>query len=135
MFVYTLLEIAIRIVSNSGQIGSPVSLSFEPKAQAPSSTALTPASSNSAQTNLCDGNSWIKFYLNQNEKYIQLGIRKQCMKAIDIHDALVDEGFKISYPTTNNYVNKLTNKAKEAFVKQIYEYGDVCNCKCFRRHI
>lgn len=68
----------------------------------------------------------IKFYLDQNENYIQLGIRKQCMKAMDIHEALIDENFELSYSTVNNYVNKLTKKAKESFVKQIYEYGDIC---------
>jgi predicted transcriptional regulator len=68
----------------------------------------------------------IQLYLDQNEKYKQLGIRKQCMKAIDIHEALIDDGFELCYSTTNNYVNQLLEKTKEAFIKQAYDYGDVC---------
>lgn len=68
----------------------------------------------------------IKFYLDQNDKYRQLGLRKQCMKAIDIHEALIEEGYNLSYSTTNNYVNRLIIKTKEAFIKQEYDYGDVC---------
>lgn len=68
----------------------------------------------------------IKYYIEQNNKYRQLGIRKQCMKAIDIHEALTKEGFSLSYTTTNNYVNKLSCKTKEAFIKQVYDYGDIC---------
>ncbi len=68
----------------------------------------------------------IKFYLKQNDKYKQLGIKKQCMKAIDIHDALIEDGYTLSYSTTCGYVNRLQEKAKEAYIKQDYDYGDIC---------
>lgn len=70
--------------------------------------------------------SKIKGYLSDNEYKSQNGLRKQCMTAQDMHEALKKHGYKGSYPTTVIYVRELRNKAKEAFIKQIYEYGDVC---------
>ncbi|EOD01755.1 DDE-type integrase/transposase/recombinase [Caldisalinibacter kiritimatiensis] len=47
------------------------------------------------------------------------------MKAIDIHEALVDEGYEISYSTVCNYVREKKNKAKEAYIRQEYDFGEV----------
>lgn len=68
----------------------------------------------------------ISFYLRQNDKYILLGLKKQCMSSTDIYEALLDEHINISYSSVNNTVKKLRNKSKEAFIKQEYSYGDVC---------
>jgi hypothetical protein len=67
----------------------------------------------------------IKEYLSNNDFKRENGLKKQCMTAQDIHESLVLEGYKGSYPTTCIYVRNLKNKAKEAFIKQIYEFGDV----------
>lgn len=68
----------------------------------------------------------IGIYLNENEKKKALGKGKLCMKATDIHEELLNRGIKISYPTVNAYVRKMGAARKEAFIKQHYEYGEVC---------
>jgi len=68
----------------------------------------------------------IEEYLSENDYKRQNGLGKQCMSAQDMHEDLVSIGYEGSYPTTVNYVRNLRNKAKEAFIKQIYEFGDVC---------
>lgn len=68
----------------------------------------------------------IKEYLSDNDFKRENGIKKQCMTAQDIHEDLLLEGYKGSYSSTCIYVRSLKNKAKEAFIKQIYEFGDVC---------
>lgn len=68
----------------------------------------------------------IEEYLSENDYKRQNGLGKQCMTAQDMHEDLVMIGYEGSYPTTVNYVRSLKNKAKEAFIKQIYEFGDVC---------
>ena len=66
-------------------------------------------------------------YLKQNEEYIQRGMKKQCMKAVDIYEALLEDGHLLSYSTVNRYVRQLQPKhSKEAFIKQVYDYGDIC---------
>lgn len=64
--------------------------------------------------------------LMENERKKELGNGKLCMKSIDIHELLLEKGFTISYPSVNNAVNELRNVRKEAFVKQEYRYGEVC---------
>lgn len=68
----------------------------------------------------------IKKYLSENDYKLQNGLRKQCMNAQNIHDELVKQGYTGSYPSTCNYVRRLKKVSKEAFIKQIYEFGDVC---------
>lgn len=68
----------------------------------------------------------VKECLLENDFKKQNGIKKQCMTAQDIHEALIDIGFNGSYSTTCIYVRKLKSNIKEAFIKQNYEYGDVC---------
>jgi len=68
----------------------------------------------------------IKEYLSDNDFKKENGLKKQCMTAQDIHENLLLEGYTGSYPTTCIYVRNLKNKVKEAFIKQIYEFGDVC---------
>lgn len=68
----------------------------------------------------------IKEYLEDNDYKRQNGLRKQCMTAQDIHEGLVAGGYDGSYPTTCNYVRSIKVTTKEAYIKQVYEYGDVC---------
>lgn len=68
----------------------------------------------------------IKEYISDNKFKRENGLRKQCMTAQDIHENLVLEGYTGSYPTTCIYVRKLKKSVKEAFIKQVYEFGDIC---------
>jgi len=68
----------------------------------------------------------VKKCLDENEKKRSNGQGKICMKSIDIYELLKSQGIQISYPSVNKYVNELTDKAKEAYIKQAYEYGEVC---------
>ena len=62
--------------------------------------------------------------LNDNKEKIRNRKRKQIMKKIDIHEFLIESGYDIGYTTVCQYINK-TVPAKEAFIKQKYEKGDV----------
>ena len=68
----------------------------------------------------------LKEFIAENERKLSLGIRKQCMNKQGMYETLVEQGFKISYPSMVNAVNKLVVTKNEAFVKQVYEYGEVC---------
>jgi len=48
------------------------------------------------------------------------------MKEIDIYELLKSKGYDIGYTTIVNTVNGLESKQRESFIKQEYEYGDVC---------
>lgn len=51
--------------------------------------------------------------------------RKYALTAVQVHEILVREGFKISYSTVSHEMSKIRkNKPKEAFIRQRYEYGD-----------
>lgn len=68
----------------------------------------------------------IEFYLKENEIKRQKGMHKQQKRKIDIFEALKDEGFDISYPSVSNTINKILNKGAEAYIKQEYTLGEVC---------
>jgi len=68
----------------------------------------------------------IKFYLKENETKRAEGKVKQQKKKIDIHEALKEEGFDIGYTTTCNTVRKINKEAKEAYIRQEYKLGEVC---------
>lgn len=67
----------------------------------------------------------IKTFLKENEIKRLKGFAKQQMKKIDMHEALLKEGFNISYSSVISVVNKLEKTKKEAFIKQEYAPGDV----------
>lgn len=54
------------------------------------------------------------------------GRQKQALKKLDIHEELVERGFMISYSTVKRLVKEIEDRHKEAFIRQEYEYGDVC---------
>ncbi|NIA23835.1 MAG: IS21 family transposase [Proteobacteria bacterium] len=68
----------------------------------------------------------IKECLSNNERKRMNGQHKQQMKKIDIYELLKSKGYDIGYTTIVNTTNGLENKQSEAFIKQEYEYGDVC---------
>ncbi len=68
----------------------------------------------------------IQYYLDQNRHKRETGKAKQQKKKVDIYDALVDEGFDISYPTVCNTVRNMEKRCREAFIKQEYFPGEAC---------
>jgi hypothetical protein len=68
----------------------------------------------------------IEFYLEENAQKRASGKSKQQKKKIDIYQALINQGYEISYPTVSITINLLLNKGAEAYIKAEYELGDVC---------
>ena len=64
--------------------------------------------------------------LKENEKKRATGRAKQLMKKIDIHEYLIKKGFDISYSTVKRLMKTIEEKHKEAFIRQEYNLGDVC---------
>lgn len=67
----------------------------------------------------------LKFFLKENEQKRLRGMSKQQKKKIDIYEALIEEGFNVSYPSVANAINCLEKKKKEAFIRQEYAPGDI----------
>ncbi|NLI70427.1 MAG: hypothetical protein GX364_06165 [Firmicutes bacterium] len=65
-------------------------------------------------------------YLKENEMKRATGRSKQQKKKIDIHEALIRDGFDISYPTICNFTREAERKRREAFIRQRYMLGEVC---------
>ncbi|MDP2960121.1 MAG: helix-turn-helix domain-containing protein, partial [candidate division Zixibacteria bacterium] len=68
----------------------------------------------------------IRFYLKENETKRAEGKAKQQKKKIDIYEVLKEEGFDIGYTTTCNTIRKINEEAKEAYIRQEYAFGEVC---------
>lgn len=72
----------------------------------------------------------IEFWLQENARRRQTGMRKQCLKRQDIHRALIEKGFDISYSSVCKYIQRRkaekSKKPKDVFVKQYYEPGEEC---------
>ena len=62
-------------------------------------------------------------YLEQNELKKQKGRRKQQLKAVDIHAALLEKGHTIGYTTVCNYVRARKKRPREVFIRQNYQPG------------
>ncbi|WP_185650772.1 IS21 family transposase [Clostridium sp. DJ247] len=54
------------------------------------------------------------------------GRPKQVLKKLDIHEELLNRGFNISYATVKRLVREIEDRHREAFIRQEYDYGDVC---------
>lgn len=67
-------------------------------------------------------------YIKENECKKQNGNSKMRMTAADMHEELIEQGYKISYPTVSQYVqkHKENQTVYETFIKQIYQNGKVC---------
>lgn len=64
--------------------------------------------------------------LELNRKKREKGMHKQQMKVIDIYEHLQDLGKDISYTSVKRIVRKIDKTSKEAFIRQEYTPGDVC---------
>lgn len=74
--------------------------------------------------------SMIDTLLRDNARKRQQGDRKLCMKASDIHAAIIHAGFKISYPTVCNYIRTTlggnAEELPECYIRQVYSPGQDC---------
>jgi len=68
----------------------------------------------------------IQFYLQENEQKKKEGKGKQQKKKIDIYEALQVEGFAIGYTTICNTIRKIQQESREAYIRQEYAPGEVC---------
>jgi hypothetical protein len=64
--------------------------------------------------------------LQTNEEKRSRGLHKQVMKKIDILEHLQDLGHDIGYTTVCNHINRKLVQRNEAFIRQVYNPGDVC---------
>lgn len=64
--------------------------------------------------------------LQANEEKRSRGLHKQVMKKIDILEHLKALGYDIGYTTVCNQVNRKLSIRKEAFIRQLYSPGEVC---------
>jgi len=69
---------------------------------------------------------FVKKCLDENERKRATGKHKLCQNSTDIHRALAKSGYEISYPSVANTVRYLSDRQLEAFIKQVYEPGEVC---------
>ncbi len=68
----------------------------------------------------------VKACLLENKKKRSRSQHKQQMKKCDIHELLQSEGHEIGYTSICALINELEGKGQESFIKQSYEYGQVC---------
>lgn len=68
----------------------------------------------------------ISSFISSNKEKRKNGQKKQIMKIIDMHESLIRSGHDLCYSTIANLFRELNNTSKEAFIKQKYEPGDVC---------
>lgn len=64
--------------------------------------------------------------LIENKQKRASGKAKQQMKAIDIYEFLKNKNFDISYSTVSNIVRSSKNILNEAYIKQEYAPGNIC---------
>lgn len=70
----------------------------------------------------------IRSYIKDNENKRITGRSKLCMSAQDMYEDLIEKGFSLSYTSVAQYVQKYKENEYnfEAFIKQDYDYGDIC---------
>jgi transposase len=68
----------------------------------------------------------VKSCLSENKQKRSRGQYKQQMNKCDIHQLLRSEGYDIGYSSICVLVKELEGKPQESFIKQEYEYGQVC---------
>lgn len=67
----------------------------------------------------------IKFFLKENENKKASGRSKQVMKKIDIHEALISEGFDIGYTSVCCAIVNIARQLREAFIRQEHAPGQI----------
>ena len=66
-------------------------------------------------------------FLQSNKRKIECGDRKLCLKNIDIHHLLVEQGYDVSYATLCNYVaGKKVLPTADCYIRQSYLPGEEC---------
>ena len=70
--------------------------------------------------------SFIQNCLDENDRKRTTGKHKLRQNGSDIHRELVKLGIDISYSTVVSVIRQLSEKRLEAFIKQVYEPGEVC---------
>lgn len=73
--------------------------------------------------------SMIDGFLKENDDKRQRGDRKLCMKATDIHHALLNAGYSVSYPAVSKYIlgkRKGMETVHECYIRQVYSPGVDC---------
>jgi transposase len=68
----------------------------------------------------------IQEFLDENEEKRKKGQHKQVKKPIDIYEALEANGIDISYSTVLRTIRTIEQKLKEAYIKETYAPGDIC---------
>ena len=61
---------------------------------------------------------------NESEKCKELGVNKQKLTNLQIHQLLLDEEFDISYSTISTKIKEKRNKPKECFIRQSYDFAE-----------
>ncbi len=64
--------------------------------------------------------------LDLNEQKRNRGMHKHMMKKVDIFEHLIEKGHDIGYTSVCYYIGEKHKKRKEAFIRQVYNPGDVC---------
>ena len=64
-------------------------------------------------------------FLKDNEQKRLSGLSKQQKKKVDMYEALIEEGYSVSYPSVVNAVNSIERKKREAYIRQEYAPGDI----------
>ena len=67
-------------------------------------------------------------FIKQNELKRNTGKAKMCMTSQDMYETLLEQGFVLSYSSVAHYVHQYKDNeyTYEAFIKQQYDYGDIC---------
>nr|WP_010529047.1 IS21 family transposase [Lentibacillus jeotgali] len=68
----------------------------------------------------------VQEFLQENREKRHKGQAKQQKTIIDMYEALEDEKMDISYSSVRRFVRQLERRPKEAFIKETYLPGDVC---------
>lgn len=72
----------------------------------------------------------IDTYLKENDRRCNNGMRKQCMKRKDIHRALLEKGFAVSYSSVCTYIrdrrSEAAGKSKDVYLRIHHEPGVEC---------
>ena len=68
----------------------------------------------------------IKTCLIENKQKRATGKSKQQLKSTDIYELLINKGYDISYPSVSNIVRSLKDTLNEAYIKQEYSLGNIC---------
>jgi len=68
----------------------------------------------------------IDHLLDDNTRKRSSGLHKQILKKCDILEVLHQKGHKIGYTTVCNYISRKEKRSSEAFIRQRYQPGSVC---------